>query len=337
MPTQFEADARSIRESVDLSALADAEVLITGATGLIGSSLISALCLGTDPRPKRIVAVSRSGQYPQSWTPPSIVEHAIGDLADPRFLDSLPRVDAVIHGAGYGQPGRFLEDPLSTLSINTTATISLIHKVRSGGKFLFMSTSELYSGLSNANCSELAIGTSNTDHPRSAYIEAKRAGEAAVYAARNRLGLDATSVRIALAYGPGVKHGDARVLNEFITRGLQSRKIELRDSGQAMRTYCYISDAVELILQALLNGTEGLYNVGGQSRTSIADLAKTIGRVLNIPVSAPEAEAGSPGAPDDVRIDLARILHLSGKQSFVPLEEGLARTIRWFQQLPAAS
>lgn len=333
MSVQSEIDATPIRESVDLSPLADAELLVTGATGLIGSSLISALSGEAAVKPRRIIAVSRTGQFPPTWNPPPTVEHAIGDIADPRFLDGLPKVDAVIHGAGYGQPGRFLKDPLSTLSINTTGTISLIRKVRSGGKFLFMSTSELYSGLSRENCDETAIGTSNTNHPRSAYIEAKRAGEAAVWAARSQLGLDANSVRIALAYGPGVKRGDARVLNEFITRGLESGKIELRDAGRAMRTYCYIADAVELILQVMLKGDKGLYNVGGISRTSIADLARTIGRILDVPVSVPAADDGSPGAPDDVRIDLTRVLELTGKRAFISLEDGLNRTIRWFQRL----
>jgi nucleoside-diphosphate-sugar epimerase len=334
VPDVLLEDGEIVRSRVDLSALDGTEVLLTGASGLIGSHLLRVLSTGGGPLPRRVIAVSRSGVLPSGAVAGSNVDLVKGDLTDLAFLSALPEVDVTIHGAGYGQPGRFLQDPLATLALNTTATIELIRKTRVGGRFLFMSTSEVYSGLEKEEYREGDIGTTNTDHPRSGYIEAKRAGEAATVAARSMRGLDAASVRIALAYGPGVKTGDVRVLNEFIARGLADGVIRLRDPGDAMRTYCYVADAVEMILQVLLSGTEPIYNVGGISRTSVAGLAQIIGRIIDVPVVVPEQDAGAVGAPADVRLDLSRTLALTRKQEFVSLDEGLERTIKWFRGLP---
>ena len=324
-------DGELVRSNVDLAALTGCDVLLTGASGLIGSHLLRVLSTGGGPLPRRVIAVSRSGLLPSGAVAGPNVDLLTGDLTDLEFLSSLPDVDVVIHGAGYGQPGRFLEDPLATLALNTTATIELIRKTRVGGRFLFMSTSEVYSGLARQEYREEDIGTTNTDHPRAAYIEGKRAGEAATTAARTTRQLNATSVRIALAYGPGVKNGDVRVLNEFIARGLADGAIELRDPGVAMRTYCYVSDAVEMILEVLLRGTEPIYNVGGVSRTSVAGLAQTIGRILDVPVIVPDRDAGAVGAPGDVRLDLSKVLAVANKETFVSLEDGLQRTVQWFR------
>jgi len=66
-----------------------------------------------------------------------------GDIADIDFVNSLEEADYIIHAAGYGQPGKFLQDKIKTIAINTTATMSLLKKLNSDGKFLFISTSEI--------------------------------------------------------------------------------------------------------------------------------------------------------------------------------------------------
>jgi UDP-glucuronate decarboxylase len=330
VPSVLVADGHAIRSHVDLTKLDGAEVLLTGASGLIGSHLLHVLSTGTGPCPRRVIGVSRTGDLPLGVVVGPNVEIVMGDLTDAQFLRSLPEADVTIHGAGYGQPGRFLQDPLATLALNTTATIELIRKTREGGRFLFMSTSEVYSGLERDEYRESDIGTTTTDHPRAAYIEGKRAGEAATIAARAARNLDAKAVRIALAYGPGIKSGDARVINEFIVRAMTDGAIEMRDPGAAMRTYCYVTDAVEMILRVLVDGDDSIYNVGGTSRTSISDLARLIGKITGVPVLVPEQDGGAMGAPNDVQLDLSRVLALTGKRDFVPLDEGIKRTIEWF-------
>ena len=255
-----------------------------------------------------------------------------GDLTNVDFCKSLPEADYIIHAAGYGQPGKFMENPVKTLKLNTAATFSLMEKLKPGGKFLFISTSEVYSGLTNPPHKENEIGTTNTDHQRACYIESKRGGEAICNAYRMR-GIAAKSARVSLAFGPGTRATDARVLHSFINRAILEGKIELLDSGLAKRTYCYIADAVEMLWYILMNGRESIYNVGGESKTTIAELAKFIGNYLGVPVIFPKSSHAITGAPLDVSLDLTKVKTEFGKTEFMPLNEALIATIEWQKAL----
>jgi nucleoside-diphosphate-sugar epimerase len=119
------------------------------------------------------------------------------------------------------------------------------------------------------------------------------------------------------------------VLNAFIERSLHTGRLTLQDAGAAMRTYCYVSDAVEILWNILLHGHQAIYNVGGTSRTSVADLARSIGNQLSVPVSFPLSEQAVGGAPNDVHLDMGRVMQDFGKHNYIPLETGLQRTIQW--------
>ncbi|MEK7097218.1 MAG: NAD-dependent epimerase/dehydratase family protein, partial [Patescibacteria group bacterium] len=166
----------------------------------------------------------------------------------------------------------------------------------------------------------------------SCYIEAKRCGEAICNAYRAK-GVQAKSARLSLAYGPGTKQGDLRVLNSFIQKAIQG-KIEMLDYGEAKRTYCYISDAIEIMWKILLFGKEPVYNVGGFSNITIADLARKIGKYLDIPVVFPKISSDKiSGAPVDVSLDMSKVKNEFGKTEYVSLDEGLERTIEWQKKL----
>ena len=111
-----------------------------------------------------------------------------GDLVENFSRLSSEKFDVVIHSAGYGQPDKFMANPMLTLSLNTLVTEQLLRLVNQNGKFLFVSSSEIYSGLSNPPFKESQSGTTNTNHPRAPYIEAKRTGEAMVAVARKHFG-----------------------------------------------------------------------------------------------------------------------------------------------------
>jgi len=306
--------------------------MITGVSGLVGCYFLACLMHYSKiiRSSIRVVAVMRSEPYPYLKEMLNYVgaDVFIGDLTKYDFCKKLPRADYIIHAAGYGQPGRFMEDPVKTIQINTSTVLSLFEKLSEKGKFLFISSSEVYSGLTSSNHKESEIGTTNTTHPRSCYIEAKRCGEAICNAYRLN-GVNANSARLALAYGPGTRSGDLRVINSFIQKGLNGR-IVLRDQGEAKRTYCYISDGVEIMLNILLKGQQPVYNVGGISRTTIRDMANKIGEYLNVPVIFPINSSNAvKGAPDDVSLDMTRAKNEFGKEEYVSFDEGLVRTIEW--------
>jgi nucleoside-diphosphate-sugar epimerase len=325
-------DAKNVCQKLDLHELRGKKVLLTGASGLMGVHFLACLKLLSNEFSGnlQVFTVMQS-------TPLDFIKNLLdfknttilqGDITDQNFLNSLPEADYIIHAAGYGQPGRFMENQEKTLKLNTVATFSLLEKLLQNGKFLFVSTSEVYSGLTKPPHKETEIGTTNTTHPRSCYIEAKRCGEAICNAYRTK-GVQAKSARLSLAYGPGTRQNDMRVINSFIQKALVHGSINLMDQGLANRTYCYVSDAIEIMWRILLDGKEPIYNVGGFSKITIAELAKQIGRYLNVPICFPEKSGTMVGAPDDVFLDMELVKKEFGKKDFVNFTEGLTNTIEW--------
>jgi UDP-glucuronate decarboxylase len=329
----LEEDARRSLRGVPISSLEGMTVLITGASGIIGTHFLFGLlhCQRDFGLSVKVVGVVQRG-VPDHLKPleqQGYVHFLNGNMTENSFLASLPQAHVIIHAATYGQPGLFMANTQATLKLNTTATFVLLEKLLPGGRFLFVSSSEVYSGLNNPPFSENQIGTTNTTHPRASYIEAKRCGEAICSAYRD-IGIAAKSVRLGLAYGPGTRAGDKRVIYSFIKRALQEKVIRLLDRGEAKRTYCYIADAIYMMWQILLEGKDAVYNVGGISSTTIAGLAQLIGELLDVPVHIPlETSVGVGGAPDDVRLDLTRFMNEFGPIDFVDLHRGVARTAEW--------
>jgi dTDP-glucose 4,6-dehydratase/UDP-glucuronate decarboxylase len=329
-------DTADILKCVDFSPIEGREVLITGASGLLGVYMLAALHKWNleHDRSISVTALTRSPlpDWLSELTKTSNMRLLRGDLSDPLFYGELPAADVIVHAAGYAQPGKFLENPTKTIQINTTATVALLEKLRPKGKFLFLSSSEVYSGSPETPYREDSIGTTNPSHTRACYIEGKRCGEAICHAIR-RQGNDIKIGRIALTYGPGTRTDDVRVLNTLIRQALIHRRIDLRDQGAATRTVGYVTDVVELLLHVLISGREATYNVGGTSKITILALAKMVGRILDVPVTTPDDDSDPTGAAAEVDLDLSRACGEFGKHDFVSLEDGLLRTIEWQKQL----
>ena len=135
------ADTNEITARVELAELRGKSVLVTGASGLIGTYILSCVKSLNDDvsTPIDLCAVvyhEPPDHYGHLFND-SGIHFVRGDLSDAGFLNSLPHADYIIHAAGYGQPGRFMEDPIKTIELNTTVTISLLNKLNPQGKFLF--------------------------------------------------------------------------------------------------------------------------------------------------------------------------------------------------------
>lgn len=273
--------------------------IVTGATGLIGSALVARL------RMQKV--------------------HIFTSTTSATIASESGKVDLIVHAAGYGQPGRFLADPLGTIDVATTELLNLPRWLKDDGKLLFLSSSEVYSGSKCIPHTESDIGTTAPDHPRGCYIEAKRCGEAIVHALRSQ-GVDAKIARVSLVYGPA-RWDDKRVMFDFIRQAAETGVIRLRDQGSAVRTYCYVEDAVTMLLNLLMEGKEAVYNVGGSSRVTVLQLAHLIAARLGARVEIPAEAAPMAGAPDEVSIAITRYANEFGFSQFTPLEIGLDRTI----------
>jgi nucleoside-diphosphate-sugar epimerase len=319
-------DVNNIISRINFDYLNNKSVLVTGASGLVGLYFMS--CLRELKKKYNIQVYATFKSDINNYLNDTFDFDCNKIQCDINDFKSDIKFDLIIHAAGYGQPGKFLDNKIKTIQINTTATINLFNYLNDGGKFFFVSTSELYSGNDNFNISENEIGSTNTTHPRACYIEGKRCGETICHSYYLN-GYDVKVGRLSLAYGPGTKHDDKRVLNSFIEKAIKNNKNEMMDSGDSIRTYCYISDVIEIMWNIILTGKDFIYNIGGKSQTSILDLAKLIGDILNVEVISPPNTNGMDGNPKIVNISIDKYLNEFEKNDFIPLSDGIKNTILW--------
>lgn len=311
--------------NTDFSKLKDKTILITGASGLIGIHLLSSLSL---VREKYNIVIYTWTMGKQKNPLFDGCHKIVGDITDMSMYKSLPKFDCIIHSSGYGQPTKFLSNKIKTIEINTSSTIRLFELLKEDGTFLFISSSEVYNGLFKYNITEDEIGITNTQHPRAAYIEGKKAGEVICDVYREK-GMNVKIARLSIAYGPGTKIGDTRVINSLIDKGLYEDVIELRDDGSSLRTFCYIHDVVEMLWDVMLDGTQFIYNIGGTETITILDLAKKIGYILDKEVVTPKTNNGLVGNPRLVNLSIERYNNEFGEKIFTPIDMGLKKTIEW--------
>jgi len=330
-------NARIVCNEVDLSFFKNKNIIITGGTGLIGLNLIYALNEYKKSLKKtenfKLISISKNKLKPEIYFFYNLnnIDHLKLDLSNANEINKLPECDVLIHAAGYGQPKKFLNDKISTLALNSSFLLNLTKKLRNNGTVLYLSSSEIYSGNKKIGHSEKDIGTTDPYHPRSSYIESKRFGET-IIKALNDNGYRAYSARISLAYGPGIFMSDERVINQFIIKALNN-KINLLDSGKALRTYCYITDISKILLSIVSSGKKIVYNVGGESTLNIADLAKIIAKKTKSKIVIPNNDNFDIGAPKNVKMNIQRIKKEFNYKKFISLDKGLNDTIKWYQIL----
>lgn len=250
-----------------------------------------------------------------------------GDITNVGFINSLPAADYIVHAATYGQPVRFMKNALATLKMGTVSTMALLEKLNHGGSFLFISSGAVYEGRTDELLRENVCGASNTNHPRSCYIESKRCGEAIVNAYRT-MGVDAKSARVCLSFCGAVREDDVRVIPQLIRKGINNGRIDLLDRGSKEQIPLYMTDCVELLLNILLYGKSDIYNVSGKKAHTIYEIALEIGSILGVPVyQADDDSAGIAGAAEMSYVDMSKAEQEFGKTEYVDLNEALHRTI----------
>ena len=122
-------------------------------------------------------------------------------------------------------------------------------------------------------------------------------------------------------------------MNEFIKRSLNDGSLTMMDAGQAVRCFCFVSDAVEMMLNTLFASKEILYNLSGVDNKTILQVAELITNELSVPLNIPPKEEKIEGTPSQLVLSNARYCHEFKKTSFIPFETGLKKTVNWLKLL----
>lgn len=251
------------------------KVLVTGATGLVGS----ALCRELARRGAKVVALVRSPEKAKARLPAE-VETVVGDVR--ARIDFGGEVDFVVHAAGPTASSDFVERPVEVIDAvfggaRNVLDFALDRKVEG---LVFLSTMEVYGLTDSENVAEDGYASLDTMCARSSYPEAKRLAECLFASAAKERGLRAMVARLTQTFGAGVARDDRRVFAEFARAAVEGRDIVLKSSGATARCYCALPDAVSAIIAILERGEAGVaYNVANPSTfCTIREMAELVAR-----------------------------------------------------------
>ena len=317
---------RDIAVTQDISALRGKTVLITGATGLVGTCLTDALT--ESDCGANIIALCR---HPEALQNPR-VSAMRGDVTQP--LPDLPEVDYIIHAASNAHPMAFSQDPVGTMLANILGTKNLLeHLRRQGhGRMLFVSTGEIYGENPSVDAfSEQDFGRIDSMNPRACYPESKRAAETLCASYLRQYGVSCVVARLCYVYGATITPANSRADAQFLRKALAHENIVLKSPGTQMRSYCYAPDAVMALCAILCRGTDGTaYNVANRnSNHTIREYAECLARLAGVQVVfdlPPEAERQGYSQVSRAVQNPDRLEALGWKPRF-SLEEGLRHTL----------
>jgi len=306
-------------------------ILITGGAGFIGSHLCERLLF----EGQEVLCLDNffTGSKDN-------IRHLLGnkhfecirhDIINPIYLE----VDQIYNLACPASPVHYQYNPIKTIKTSVMGainTLGLAKRVKA--TILQASTSEVYGDPEVHPQKEDYWGRVNPIGVRSCYDEGKRAAECLMMDYRRQNNVDVKIVRIFNTYGPRMAVSDGRVVSNFIVQALRGEEITVYGEGKQTRSFCYIHDLVDGLIRMMDSEKDftGPVNLGTPVEFTILELAKMVIRMTG----SASRIVFSPLPQDDPvqrRPDITLARDKIGWEPRVPLEEGLGRTIAYFQQV----
>lgn len=327
--------------------LQNRSVMLSGATGLIGSFLIDVIL------EKNINANLNCTVYALGRNEEKAKARFSKFADDPHFVfipydvklplvrDDIDTVDYILHLASNTHPMLYSTDPIGTITTNIIGLQNLLdfaiehHTTR----FSFASSNEVYG--ENRGDVELFdedyCGYINCNTLRAGYPESKRCGEALCQAYKVQKGLDVVVTRFTRSYGPTMIMSDTKAISQFIRKCITGEDIVLKSEGTQYYSYTYMADAVSGLLWILLAGESGeAYNIAEEhSDIMLKDLAAIIAGIngKKVVFEIPDAvETAGYSKATKARLNGQKLLELGWKPKY-DIKSGMERTIRILESL----
>lgn len=332
----FDDIDRTLAHVVGIEKLWNKRILVTGATGTIGSFAADAL-IRLNQKHKANMTVLLAGRSMDrlrgQFGSTDNVVFLPYDLNTPIAFDTS--VDFVIHAAGNAYPAAFTSNPVGTIVGNIESAFRLLTYAKSHDcqKFLYVSSGEVYGqgDLSLGTFDETYSGYVDVLSPRSCYPLSKRMVENLCVSFWKQYGLESVVVRPCHTYGPCMAAADNRAHAQFFRSAVAGENIVMKSAGKQMRSYNYVADCISGLLTVLVNGEAGeAYNVANpESRMTIAELAEKIATAGHCKVvfeqpTATDVANQSP-IPKQV-LGTSKLEHLGWKPAFCA-DEGIRHTL----------
>lgn len=264
--------------------LSGCNILITGATGLIGSCLVEVLM----ERKQNNYQVYASGRNKER-----AIERFQKYVGNPAFhfiqhdvtevLQCNVNFQYIIHAASNASPNFFASKPVEVIKANINGVSNLMDYGLNHGlkRFLFVSSGEVYGEGDGRVFTEDYSGYVDCTSPRSCYPASKRAAESLCVSYAQEYGIEVVIARPSHTYGPHFTESDNRVYAQFIRNVLRDEDIIMKSTGEQFRSWCYVVDCVSGLLHILLKGENGqAYNIADDSSNiTIRELAEMIAEI----------------------------------------------------------
>ncbi len=305
-------------------------VLVTGGAGFLGSHLCERLIARGD----QVICVDNyftgSKENILSLLSNPFFEAIRHDVTFPLYVE----VDEIFNLACPASPVYYQVDPVQTTKTSVHGAINMLGLAkRLRAKILQASTSEVYGDPHVHPQQEDYWGNVNPIGPRACYDEGKRCAETLFFDYYRQHNLNIRVARIFNTYGPRMHPNDGRVVSNFIRQALHGEPITIYGSGGQTRSFCYVDDMIEGLI-GLMDASDdvtGPVNLGNPTEISIGDLARLI-----IEITGSKSELVCHPLPDDDpkqrQPNIATATTQLGWQPKIPLEEGLKKTIAYFEE-----
>lgn len=312
-------------------------ILVTGGAGFLGSHLIDRLLARGDDVvcvDNLFTGTKRNIEHVLDHKRFEFIRH---DVTFPLYLE----VDQIYNLACPASPIHYQHDPVQTTKTSVHGAINMLGLAkRTRARIFQASTSEVYGDPVVHPQTEEYWGNVNTIGPRSCYDEGKRCAETLFFDYHRQHGLDIRVARIFNTYGPRMHPNDGRVVSNFIVQALKGEDITLYGDGQQTRSFCYVDDLIDGFLRFMdlpgASGTPGFpgpINLGNPGEFTIRQLAE---KVIEL-TGASSKLVFKPLPADDPMQRQPNITrakeYLNDWQPQIHLEEGLKKTIAYFDQL----